>query len=116
MYKTRNTGTGNGIRGTRGMGEMLYSGECCRTLRGMSPMFGLNEGNYWADSHLESHQTSTMKLLFVIFIEKEISFVRKAIKSSCTVELLGITLDKNLNFKSHIENLCSLSNSIFSYT
>ena len=32
-------------------------------------------------------------------IEKEISFVGKAIKSSSTVELLGITSDKNLNFK-----------------
>ena len=31
MYKTRNTGTGNGMRGTRGMGGMLYSGECRQT-------------------------------------------------------------------------------------
>ena len=29
MYKTRNTGTMKGMRGTRGMWEMLYSGECC---------------------------------------------------------------------------------------
>ena len=36
MYKTRNTGTGNGMRGTRGIGEMLYSGECRQTFRGMS--------------------------------------------------------------------------------
>ena len=35
MYKTRNTGTGNGIRGTRGMGGMLYSGECCQTFQGI---------------------------------------------------------------------------------
>ena len=35
-------------------------------------------------------------------IEKETSFVGKAIKSSSTIELLEITLDKNLNFKSHI--------------
>ena len=27
-----------------------------------------------------------------------------------TVELLGITLDKNLNFKSHIENICCKAN------
>ena len=33
MYKTRNTGTGNGMRGTRGMGKMLYSGECPQTFR-----------------------------------------------------------------------------------
>ena len=32
-------------------------------------------------------------------IEKEMSFVGKAIKSSSTVDLLGITLDKNLNVK-----------------
>ena len=37
MYKTRNTGTGNGMRGTRGIGGMLYSGECPETFRGMSP-------------------------------------------------------------------------------
>ena len=42
--------------------------------------------------------------------EKKISFVGKGIKSSSTVELLGITLDKNLNFKSHIENICFKAN------
>ena len=31
----RNTGTGNGMPGTQGMGGMLYSGECCQTFRGM---------------------------------------------------------------------------------
>ena len=36
MYKTRNTGTGNGMQGMWGMGRMLYSGECCQTFRGMS--------------------------------------------------------------------------------
>ena len=35
MYKTRNTGTGNGMWGTRGTGRMLYSGECRQTFRGM---------------------------------------------------------------------------------
>ena len=34
----------------------------------------------------------------------------KAIKSSSTVELLGITLDKKLDFKSHIENICCKTN------
>ena len=43
-------------------------------------------------------------------IEKEMSFVGKTIKSSSTVELLGITLDKNLDFKSHIENICCKAN------
>ena len=37
MYKTRNTGTGNGMRGTRGIGGMLYSGGYRQTFRGMSP-------------------------------------------------------------------------------
>ena len=35
MCKTRNTGTGNGMRGTQGMGGMLYSGECRQIFRGM---------------------------------------------------------------------------------
>ena len=35
MYKTRNTGMGNGTQGNRGMGGMLYSGECRQTFRGM---------------------------------------------------------------------------------
>ena len=43
-------------------------------------------------------------------IEKEMSFVRKGIKFSSTIELLGITLDKSLNFKSHIENICCKAN------
>ena len=38
MYKNRNTGTGNGMWGTRGIGGgVLYSGECPQTFRGMSP-------------------------------------------------------------------------------
>ena len=35
MYKTKNTGTGNGMQETREMGGMLYSGECRQTFRGM---------------------------------------------------------------------------------
>ena len=38
-------------------------------------------------------------------IEKEMSLVGKAIKSSNIFELLGITLDKNLSFKIHIKNI-----------
>ena len=38
------------------------------------------------------------------------SFVGKAIKSSSTVERLGTILDKNLNFTSYIENICSKAN------
>ena len=35
MYKTKNTGTGNGMQETREMEGMLYSGECRQTFRGM---------------------------------------------------------------------------------
>ena len=38
-------------------------------------------------------------------IEKNMSFDGKTIKSSDTVELLGITLDKNINFKRHAKYL-----------
>ena len=34
----------------------------------------------------------------------------KTIKSSNTVELLGITPDKNINFKRHILNICQKAN------
>ena len=44
MYKNKNTGTGNGMQGTRGMGEcyipgnvLKHSGEYRQTFRGMSP-------------------------------------------------------------------------------
>ena len=43
-------------------------------------------------------------------IEKEMSFIGKGIKSSSTVELLVIKFDKNLDFKSHIENICCKAN------
>ena len=45
-------------------------------------------------------------------IKKEMSLVGKATKSSSTVELLGITLDKILNFKSHTENIRKANNII----
>ena len=37
MYKTRNTGTRSGMRGTRRIWGMLYSGKCCQTFQRMSP-------------------------------------------------------------------------------
>ena len=43
-------------------------------------------------------------------IEKNMSFDGKTIKSSATVELLGITLDKNINFKQHMQNICRKAN------
>ena len=51
MYKTRNTGTGNGMRGTRGIGGMLYSGECCQTCRWMSPNIPGNVAKYSGECH-----------------------------------------------------------------
>ena len=38
------------------------------------------------------------------------SFDGKTIKSSDTVERLDITLDKNINFKRHIQNICHKAN------
>ena len=53
MYKTRNTGTGNRMRGTRGMRGMLYSGECRQTFR---EMYSNIPGNIVKHSG-EHHQT-----------------------------------------------------------
>ena len=39
-----------------------HSRECCHTYWGISPMFGVNEENYWAELQLESCQTSRMEL------------------------------------------------------
>ena len=46
MCKTRNTGTWNGMRRTRGTGGKLYSGECRQTFRGMSPNIPGNVGKH----------------------------------------------------------------------
>ena len=43
-------------------------------------------------------------------IENNMSFDGKTIKSSDTVELLGITLDKNINFKRHMQTICQKAN------
>ena len=42
-------------------------------------------------------------------IEKESFFAGKAISSN-KVDLLGVALEKNINFKSHIENICGKAN------
>ena len=55
----------------------------------------------------------TIQLMFLSKyknIEKNMSFHGKTIKSSDTVELLGIILDKNINFKRHIQNICRKAN------
>ena len=46
MYKTRNTGTRNGMRGTWGIGGMLYSRECPQTYRVLSPNIPGNVTKY----------------------------------------------------------------------
>ena len=57
MYKTRNTGTGNGTRGIRGMlpnipGNVLkHSGECKK-------FRGIFENNLW---HIVKHSVESMK-------------------------------------------------------
>ena len=43
-------------------------------------------------------------------IEKSLSFDGKTIESSDIVKLLGITLDKNINFKRHIQNIFHKAN------
>ena len=43
-------------------------------------------------------------------IDKNMFFDGKIIKSQDTVELLGITLDKNINFKRHIQSICHKAN------
>ena len=68
MYKTRNTGTGNGMQGTRGIGGMWpnipgnvlkHSGECRQTFRGMSSNISGNVTKYSGECHQtfgECHQ------------------------------------------------------------
>ena len=67
----------------------------------------------WLNNNEMVANTKKFQLIFLArnkSIEREMSFVGKAIKSSSTVALLGITLDKNLNFKSYIENICWKAN------
>ena len=59
MYKTRNTGTGSGMRGTRGMGGMLYSVECRQTFREMLPNIPEN---------VAKHSFKGNSLIYFIFI------------------------------------------------
>ena len=46
MYKTRNTGTRNGMQGTRGMGGMLYFGKCRQIFRAMYSNIPGNVGKH----------------------------------------------------------------------
>ena len=81
IYKNRSTGTGNGMLGTRGMGGMLYSGECRQTFRGTSPNVPGNvlkhsgecpqtiqiilENNLW---HVVKHPVESMKAFGWMYI------------------------------------------------
>ena len=64
------------------------------------------------DNEMVANPLKFQLMFFSIYknIEKNMSFDRKTIKSSDTVELFGITLDKNVNFKRHIQNICRKGN------
>ena len=49
IYKIRNTGSGNGMQRTRGIGGMLYSGECPQTFLGMSPIIPGNVAEHFRE-------------------------------------------------------------------
>ena len=67
----------------------------------------------WVNHNEMIANPKKLQLMFLArnkIIEKETSFFLKATKSSSTVELPDITLDKYLNFKSHVENICCKAN------
>ena len=73
-----------------------------------------NRAMQWLEDNEMVANPSKFQLMFLSKyknIEKNMSFDGKTIKSSDTVELLGITLDKNINFKQHIQNICRKANS-----
>ena len=72
-----------------------------------------NRAMQWLKDNEMAANPSKFQLMFLSKyknIEKSMSFDGKTIKSSDTVELLGITLDKNINFKRHIQNICRKAN------
>ena len=67
-----------------------------------------NRAMQWLKGNEMIANPSKFQLMFLLQyknIEKNMSFDGKTIKSSDTVELLGITLDKNINFKRHAKYL-----------
>ena len=67
----------------------------------------------WLKDHDMVVNPSKFQLMFLSKyknIEKNMSFDGKTITSSLTVELPGITLDKNINFKRHIQNIYHKAN------
>ena len=72
-----------------------------------------NRAIQWLKDNEMVANPSKFQLMFLLKyknIEKNMSFDGKTIKSSDTVELIGITLDKNINFKRHIQNICCKAN------
>ena len=63
----------------------------------------------WLNNNEMVVNPKKFQLMFVAKNKSRKSFVGKT-KSSGTVGLLGIALDKNVNFKSHIENICCKAN------
>ena len=69
---------------------------------------GTNRAMQWLKDNEMVANSSKFQLMFLSKyknIEKNMSFNGKTIKSTDTLELLGITLDKNNNFKRHIQNI-----------
>ena len=67
-----------------------------------------NRAMQWLKNNEIVTNPSKFQLMFLLKYknnEKNISFDGKTIKSSDTVELLGITLDKSINFKRHMQNV-----------
>ena len=72
-----------------------------------------NTAIQWLKDNEMITNSSKFQLMFLSKyknIEKNMFFDGKTIKSSDTVELLGITPDKNINFKRHIQNICHKAN------
>ena len=70
-------------------------------------------GKEWLKDNEMVANPSKFQLMFLSKhknIEKNMSFDGKTIKSLDTIELLGITLNKNINFKRHIQNICHKGN------
>ena len=67
----------------------------------------------WLKDNEVAANSSKFQLIFLSKYEKnekKMFFDRKTIKSSDTFEIPGITLDKNINFKQHIQNVCRKAN------
>ena len=74
---------------------------------------GTNTAIQWLKDNEMVAYPSKFQLMFLSKsknIEENMSFDGKTIKSLDTAELLGITLDKNIKFKRHMQNICPKAN------